>query len=255
MPARLLASLPHCLSPGRPFRLLELLTELGASFEFWALGFDLLPAVDSSLPFETFLLLIPRTNADPGGRRELIGMENEAVASQPERRGFLKKVAAVIIGAAAGLVPAVSGMIVLFDPLRRKSESASAVLVASLTALPEDGVPRKFSVIASHTDAWNRIPRVPVGAVYLRRVGDRNVQAFNVICPHLGCFIDYVASRKGYYCPCHNSTFGIDGRIANPKSPSPRAMDELEVEIRNGHEIWVKFQNFRTSEKEKIPLG
>src|SRR6266511_5601258 len=182
-------------------------------------------------------------------------METPDLPPQPARRNFIKKACALVVGAVGGLVPAVSGLMVYLDPLRRQSQDHDAIEVASLNALPEDGVPRKFSVIASHTDAWNRIPRVPVGAVYLRRVGDRNVQAFNVICPHLGCFIDYVASRKGYYCPCHNSTFGIDGRIANPKSPSPRAMDELEVEIRNGHEIWVKFQNFRTSEKEKIPLG
>ena len=38
------------------------------------------------------------------------------------------------------------------------------------------------------------------------------------------------------------------------KSPSPRGLDELEVEIRSDNEIWVKFQNFRAGEKEKIPV-
>jgi hypothetical protein len=32
-------------------------------------------------------------------------------------------------------------------------------------------------------------------------------------------------------------------------------MDELEVEIRNETEIWVKFQNFRAGEAEKIVLA
>jgi menaquinol-cytochrome c reductase iron-sulfur subunit len=181
-------------------------------------------------------------------------MENVEIPLQSERRDFVKKVSAVIIGAVATLVPTISGLIVLFDPLRRKSEESDAVLVASLSSLPEDGVPRKFPVIASHTDAWNRMPSVPVGAVYLRRASRNKVQAFNVVCPHAGCFVDYRDTKKSYFCPCHNSSFAVDGSINDPKSPSPRALDELEVEVRNGNEIWVKFRNFRAGEKEKIPV-
>jgi len=181
-------------------------------------------------------------------------MDTHDLPPQPARRDFLKKTCALVAGAVAGLVPAISGLLVLLDPLRRRSQDSDAVLVASLNSLPGDGVPRRFPVIASHTDAWNRAPRVPVGAVYLRRVGERRVQAFNVVCPHLGCFVEYHASRKGYHCPCHNSSFALDGRIADPKSPSPRGLDELEVEIRDEHDIWVKFRNYRAGEKGKIPV-
>ncbi len=181
-------------------------------------------------------------------------METHDLPPQPARRNFIKKACALLVGSAAGLVPAISGLVVFLDPLRRKSEDTEVVHVASLNALPEDGVPRKFSVIASHTDAWNRMPRVPVGAVYLRRVGAKQLQAFNVICPHAGCFVDYDAARKGYHCPCHNSSFALDGKIADPKSPSPRGLDELEVEIRDETEIWVKFRNFRAGEKERVPV-
>ena len=181
-------------------------------------------------------------------------MERQEAPFEPKRRDFIKKSCAVIIGAVTGLVPAISGLMVLLDPLRRKAQDTDAVLIASLSSLPEDGVPRKFPVIADHTDAWNRLPRVPIGAVYLRRIGDRQIQAFNVICPHAGCFVDYDLSRKGYHCPCHNSSFEVDGKIADPKSPSPRGLDELEVEIRSDNEIWVRFQNFRAGEKEKIPV-
>jgi menaquinol-cytochrome c reductase iron-sulfur subunit len=180
-------------------------------------------------------------------------MEKPDVPPRPPRRDFLKKACSIVFGAVAGLVPAVSGLIVFFDPLRRQSRDNDLVPVASLNALPKDGVPRKFSVIASHTDAWNRMPSVPIGAVYLRRAGDNTVQAFNVICPHAGCFVDYQDSKKSYHCPCHNSSFGLDGKVADPKSPSPRGLDELPVEIRNGGEIWVKFQNFRAGVSEKIP--
>src|SRR5438105_7680544 len=133
-------------------------------------------------------------------------MNETELPAPPTRRGFLKQAMAVIIGAVAGLVPFASGIMVFFAPLRRKSEAEQFVQVASLKALPEDGSPRKFSVIARRTDAWNQSSS-PVGAVYLRRSGAQAVQALNVVCPHLGCFVDYDASDNGYHCPCHKSSF------------------------------------------------
>ena len=170
----------------------------------------------------------------------------------PNRRGFFKEAAALLIGGISTVVPLVSGIIVFFDPLRRKSKVGDFVYVAPVSALAEDGLPRKFPVIAAHTDAWNKLPPSPIGAVYLRRVG-QGVEAFNVACPHAGCFVDFVADKKSYLCPCHNSMFGLDGKIADPRSPSPRAMDKLVAEVRDGAEIWVKFQNFRAGEAERIP--
>ncbi|HEY0883234.1 MAG TPA: Rieske (2Fe-2S) protein, partial [Archangium sp.] len=113
--------------------------------------------------------------------------------------------------------------------------------------------PRKFSVLATKVDAWNRTPNVPVGAVYLQRLPGNKVRALNVVCPHAGCFVDYKGDKNNFHCPCHNSSFGLDGTILDPKSPSPRPLDALEVEVR-GNEVWVKFQNFRAGVHEKIPV-
>lgn len=173
---------------------------------------------------------------------------------QPERRSFLTKAAAIVIGGIATVLPLVGGLFVFLDPLRRKTEAGGAVKVASLNSLPENGEPRKFPVLATRVDAWNRTPNVPVGAVYLQRLKDGRVRALNVVCPHAGCFVDYRAAQHHYFCPCHNSSFATDGAILDPKSPSPRPLDELPVEIRHGTEIWVKFQNFRAGVHEKIPV-
>ncbi|MHB8524352.1 MAG: QcrA and Rieske domain-containing protein [Limisphaerales bacterium] len=161
----------------------------------------------------------------------------------------------ILLGGLAGLFPAAAGVFVFLDPLRRKSGASGFSRVASLETLPDDGLPRKFTVVADRTDAWNRFPQVPVGAVYLRRTGDKTIQAVNAVCPHAGCFVDFVAARNGYFCPCHNSSFTPDGRIDDPKSPSPRGLDALPVEIRDETEIWVKFQNFRAGQAEKVPLA
>lgn len=173
---------------------------------------------------------------------------------QPDRRNFLTRAAAVVIGGIVAVIPAAAGLLVFFDPLRRKSETGAAVLVASLNSLPESGEPRKFPVLATRVDAWNRTPNVPVGAVYLQRLAGNKVRAFNVVCPHAGCFVDFRTAQNHFHCPCHNSSFAVDGKILDPRSPSPRGLDELTVEIRNGTEIWVTFQNFRAGVHDKIPV-
>lgn len=180
-------------------------------------------------------------------------MDTHRPPPAPDRRNFLTKAAAVLIGGIITLVPPAAGLFVFLDPLRRKSESGGAVLVASLAALPENGEPRKFAVLATRVDAWNRTPNVPVGAVYLQRLAAGGVRAFNVVCPHAGCFVDYRPGKNEYLCPCHNSSFSLDGRVLDPKSPSPRGLDELPVEVRHGGEIWVTFRNFRAGVKEKVP--
>jgi len=171
----------------------------------------------------------------------------------PGRRDFLKKALAVITGGLATLIPGLGSLVMVLNPLKSTTASArKALRVASLTALPPDGVPRKFAVIASRTDVWNRLPESPIGAVYLRRTDASTVQAFNVTCPHAGCFVEYLPERKQYLCPCHNSTFALSGARAPGNSPSPRGLDELKVEIRNNEEVWIEFQNFLTGHAEKI---
>jgi menaquinol-cytochrome c reductase iron-sulfur subunit len=99
-------------------------------------------------------------------------------------------------------------------------------------------------VIADLTDAWNREANQPIGAVYLRR-NEGKVECFNAICPHAGCFVAYAADRKVFQCPCHTSSFQLDGQRIHP-TPSPRDMDPLTVDaekLKEG-EVWVEFVNY-----------
>jgi Rieske Fe-S protein len=182
-------------------------------------------------------------------------MSDPASPFTNDRRGFLKQAVAGMISVLLGLVPMGAGLAVFFDPLRRKSASGTLVKVATLEALPNDGVPRKFPVIAVRQDAWNKYAAVPIGAVYLRRTGEKSVEALNVICPHAGCPVEYHTDKKGFLCPCHDSNFALDGRINDPKSPAQRGLDSLAVEVRNENEIWVNYQNFLAGRSEKVPLS
>jgi menaquinol-cytochrome c reductase iron-sulfur subunit len=182
-------------------------------------------------------------------------MVNPTDPPNPERREFVKKACAVCLGTAAVMVPVAAGVTVLLDPLKRKAAAGEKMLITTLDALPSDGAPMKFAIMADRVDAWTKFPNAPVGAIYVRRTGEESASAINVVCPHAGCFVDYRNDKKDFYCPCHNSAFGIDGAITDPRSPSPRGLDTLEVEIRNGKEVWVLFQNFMTGKGEKVPVA
>jgi menaquinol-cytochrome c reductase iron-sulfur subunit len=171
-----------------------------------------------------------------------------------DRRSFAVKLAAGIIGALVAVVPLIAGAVTFFDPLvRRRGGGGKWVRVATLDALPKVGEVYRFGVITEREDKWNLYPPAPIGAVFLRRVSEKEKpEAFTSVCPHLGCSVDF---KDGIYkCPCHNSSWTIDGQRINPEScPSPRDLDRLEeVELRNENEIWVNYKRYRAGKTEKI---
>lgn len=176
------------------------------------------------------------------------GMTSASAPATTPRRSLLAACSATVLGLVAKLVPLAAGLAVFFDPLLKRRGGAAGkrpfLRVAALSAVPEDGTPVQFPVVADLTDAWNREPNQPIGAVYLRRVGGK-VECFNAICPHAGCFVAYAAQRQVFQCPCHTSSFELDGRRILP-SPSPRDMDPLtvdEAKLKLG-EVWVQFVNY-----------
>ena len=186
--------------------------------------------------------------------------ESKNQDDQPDRRGFIKG-ASCAIGAAIGVVPMAAGVRVAMDPLSRQETVVDAefIRLAEVSDL-ELGVPKKFAIVEDKRDKWSRYKDVPVGAVYLllekaedSKSSEPKVIAYNTVCPHLGCFVDYRPEQQDYFCPCHDSNFALDGTLK--KGVSPRGMDSLEVKLRNGSEVWVKFQRFKANASEKIAIG
>jgi Rieske Fe-S protein len=192
--------------------------------------------------------------------------DSQPAADDPTRRAFLSKFLATAIGGFVSVVPALAGLAVFFDPVRRKLQGDGGgrasddrfTTVATLDAVPADGLPRKFQVIADRVDAWTKHPASPVGAVYLKREKDTpdKVVAFNVVCPHAGCFVE-PAAGGAFQCPCHNSLFNGDGSIVPGQCVSPRGLDEQEIDpaaIKNGL-VRIKFQNYVPGTAERKPLA
>lgn len=175
---------------------------------------------------------------------------SDATPEPEQRRGFVLKTVAILLGAAAYLAPVLAGVAAFLNPLRQKRQAGQFMRLASLDALPADGTPLKSTVIMDRIDAWNRVANQPVGAVFLRRASADEVRAIHVVCPHAGCLITFDAEKKGFFCPCHNASFDIEGKRLDATSASPRDLDTLECKI-EGADVWVRYQTFRTGTAEK----
>ena len=197
--------------------------------------------------------------SNPGGQPVC---ENDG----PHRRSFFTRFAAGTIGLFVGVVPAIPGVMFLLDPLLRKRTKGAVgdstvekdkdgyiKLTVTVDALPEDGSPQIYKVYDDKVDAWNKYLNVVIGTVWLKKSASGQVIAFNTICPHLGCAIEYRSGQSDYYCPCHLSAFDLDGKKKNPIPP--RNMDALSIKPNTGNEIWIKYQEFRAATAEQIPIS
>ena len=59
------------------------------------------------------------------------------------------------------------------------------------------------------------MPGLPTNIPAVRFIFQERKRGYGVYlkCPHLGCAIDYRKNTNDYFCPCHNSTFGLDGSV------------------------------------------
>ena len=114
---------------------------------------------------------------EPGGKNTA----NELVE---ERRGFIKFLCA-FFGTLISVAPFGAGLWSYLDPLAKRNKGVEGdgfVRVTSLDAIPTDGTPAKFAIVADKVDAWNRFPNVSIGAVYLRLVNGEP-KALHTVCP------------------------------------------------------------------------
>jgi len=171
----------------------------------------------------------------------------------PDRRRFLSI-------CTAGLMTVIGTLIVVpvvafvTSPLRRRKGTAAAgddfsdagavnlIPVGTWTLLPIEIV---------RQDGWDKTRQSR--SIWARVDGNSpdDVNVLSPICPHLGCPITWLAAKSDFFCPCHGSIFNKTGSFIS--GPSPRGMDTLEFQIRDGH-LWVRWQDFRTGLKEKVAV-
>lgn len=169
------------------------------------------------------------------------------------RRAFFAMLTAGI-GALIGAIAVVPGLGLLAAPLRRaivRGAGQPLRVAAEQDVKPQK--PIRVTAVGEVQDAWLRLDHVTVGSCWLVRATEgAPIRAFSTICPHLGCGVDWNDKTGKFDCPCHASSFDLEGRCLS--GPSPRGLDELEVSV-DAHEVLVRYQRFRTGSPKKEPIG
>lgn len=128
------------------------------------------------------------------------------------------------IGAALG-IPA-AGYLLVPGQARKQDDWIEVTDIAKLpSGRPEEIVFRRnrkdgWKTFSEKTSAW--VSKKPGGQII----------AFAPSCTHLGCAFHYDEKSKNYLCPCHTSTFDLEGRPL--AGPAPRPLDRYRTRVEGG---------------------
>ena len=64
----------------------------------------------------------------------------------------------------------------------------------------------------------------------LIRNPDGELQAFNAVCTHLDCTVQYKADTSQIWCACHNGLYDLSGNVVS--GPPPRPLERFVVNQR-----------------------
>jgi len=142
-------------------------------------------------------------------------VNNNSQTGETSRRGFVKK---LFFGFGALIAAEVAAVIFSFagKSRKRRSDSESA---------------RYFEAGTVDDFAANSVTPFRAGRFYLVRQADGGFLALSIVCPHLGCSVNWKEKEGGFVCPCHASRFDLRGAVLNP--PAARPLDSFPVKIEN----------------------
>ncbi|MCC7130124.1 MAG: ubiquinol-cytochrome c reductase iron-sulfur subunit [Anaerolineae bacterium] len=109
-------------------------------------------------------------------------------------------------------------------------------LARYLSYQPPPPPPRRYEIgAAAQYPPGSRTVLAEVPALLTRT--DAGFQALSMVCPHLGCTLEYKA--EAFECPCHGSRFDAQGRLV--KGPAVEPLAALTVEqLEDGTLVVIK---------------
>ena len=117
--------------------------------------------------------------------------------------------------------------------------TAAAVLevgAGSLMYLRAHSLNGKYggTIVAGTVDTFpvNSVTEFKEGNFFLIRTTDGGFMALYRRCPHLGCMVEWSEDKQRFYCPCHASSFDMNGDFIS--QPVPKALDLFDVRFRDG---------------------
>lgn len=126
-----------------------------------------------------------------------------------------------------GSALAVPSFLYLLWPKRAEAAGWTRLLPISDLAV---NTPQEVSYDLVRLDGW-KISRERAMA-WVVKTSDSEATALHPRCTHLGCLYRWDGALNEFTCPCHASTFRLDGSVT--AGPAPRALDRFETKIEAG---------------------
>jgi menaquinol-cytochrome c reductase iron-sulfur subunit len=150
-----------------------------------------------------------------------------AVDVPPTRRSFYILAINGIMGLITAALAIPAAVYLLFPPKPRKG--GGWVKTADLSTIPA-GKPTEISFQRKRADGWQIVTEKTTAWVV--KQPDNQVVAFTPDCTHLGCAYHWDDPSHTFVCPCHTSSFAIDGKVLG--GPAPRPLDRYTVRVESG---------------------
>jgi thiosulfate dehydrogenase [quinone] large subunit len=107
-----------------------------------------------------------------------------------------------------------------------QSPTSSTSLSSGATSSGDNKIIGKASKVAVGTAATFTLPNGDPGIVVHTKTG--LWEAYDAVCPHMGCTVGYYASSDEFVCPCHGSTFNLTtGAVLG--GPAPHGLTKYTV--------------------------
>ena len=147
------------------------------------------------------------------------------------RRSFYGVVINGLMGliTAALAIPAAAYLLLKPNSNKKSQWVDAAELSALKVGKPEEVVFRRTRV-----DGWKVLNEKTTAWVV--RTDEHNVVAYAPGCTHLACAYHWEGAQNQFVCPCHASTFAIDGKVTG--GPAPRPLDRYVSRV-DGNKILI----------------
>jgi cytochrome b6-f complex iron-sulfur subunit len=91
----------------------------------------------------------------------------------------------------------------------------------------------------THASVEVSMSEIPSGGAYLFQYGGSlgiliheesgDLEAYSLVCTHLGCIVIWKPEKKEFHCPCHDGLFDAHGRVISGPPPSP--LERMKVKV------------------------
>lgn len=173
-----------------------------------------------------------------------------AADEETDRRAMLSKLT-IGAGLALGGAVAVGPLSMAISPVVRGDsarEQDGWTAVGPIDRFVVGGAPQRVVLRRDKQDGWLLRRQQSIGSVLVQRVDATTFHVFSAVCPHLGCAVGVSDAGDHYACPCHRSSFMLDGtrreNADGATNPAPRPLDALAARVADGQLLveWVRYR-------------